>query len=228
MRALPLILVALPLAALTACADSGPVSVAGDAGPAGSPSTAAATVPVTPSATPGSTSASASPSTSAAPSVTPSASTPAAGKGPIRKTDWADVTLANLGPYGKVTFKNGKAASGPDNCTMLPGGARPAYAEFLTEEPAASPVTEDALILVECGSDMQQQMLVPVKVGYDQKTREAIGFIRADAPTGPDKRMTFTSYRVQGERIVTTVRKTDGSKETRRYRFAGGTKWERV
>ncbi|MET0426616.1 MAG: hypothetical protein ABW046_22305 [Actinoplanes sp.] len=224
MRALPLILVALPLAALTACADPGPVSVAGEAGPAGSPSTRAGTVPVTPSVTPGST----PPSTPAAPSVTPSSSRPAAGKGPIRDTGWADVTLAGLWQYGKVTFKDGKAASGPDNCTMLPSGARPAYAEFLTEEPADSPVTEDALILIECGSDMQQQLLVPVKVGFNQKTREAIGFIRADAPKGPDNRMTFTSYTVQGETIVTTVRKTDGSKETRRYRFAGGTAWERT
>lgn len=224
MRTLPLVLVALPLAVLTACADPGPVSVAGDAGPAGSPSSGAGTVLVTPSATP----ASARQSTPATPSVRPSSSTPAAGKGLIRKTDWADVTLSNLWRYGRVTFKNGKAAPGPDNCTMLPGGARPAYAEFLTEEPADSPATEDALILVECGSDMQQQLLVPVQVGHNQKTREAIGYIRADAPTGPDKRMTFTSYRIQGETIVTTVRKTDGSRETRRFRFAGGINWERV
>ena len=42
-----------------------------------------------------------------------------------------------------MRFRNGKASSGAVNCTMLPGGARPAYAEFLTEEPANSPVTED-------------------------------------------------------------------------------------
>jgi hypothetical protein len=140
------------------------------------------------------------------------------------------VTLADLGfmELGDLEFRNGKASSGPNNCTMLPGGARPVYAEFLTEEPANSPVTEDALVLIECGSDGLDQALVPVQLGYDQKTRQASGFIKADIPSGPDRRMTFTSYRVEGRLIVTTVRKADGSRETRRYRSGGGGTWERV
>lgn len=229
MRALSLTPVALSLVALAACSDPGPASVAGDAGPAGTPSNAATPVSITPSALRSSTPAPQPPPTreSASTSAASTSSAPAT-KGPIRRTDWANVTIANLWQYGKVTFKNGKAASGADNCTMLPGGAHPYYAEFLTEEPANSPVTEDALILVECGSDMRQQALIPVKVGYNQKTREAIGYIEADAPTAPDKRMTFISFSVQNEIIVTDVRKTDGSRETRRYRFAGGARWERA
>lgn len=148
----------------------------------------------------------------------------------IRTTDWPNVKLENLGfmSLGDLQFRNGRASSGANNCTMLPGGARPAYAEYLTEEPASAPVTEDALILIECGSDAMDQALVPVQLGFDQKTRHAVGFIKADRPTGPGKRMTFLSYGVDRGQIVTTVRKTDGTQETRRYRFAGGTTWERV
>jgi hypothetical protein len=111
---------------------------------------------------------------------------------------------------------------------MLPGGARPAYAEYLAEEPAESPITEDALVLIECGSDGLDQVLVPVQLGFDQTTRQARGLVRADRPAGPDKRMTFLSYSVRDSVIVTTVRKTDGSRETRRYRFGGGQSWDRV
>ena len=110
---------------------------------------------------------------------------------------------------------------------MLPGGARPVYAEYLTEEPANSPATEDALILLECGSDGMDQALIPVGLGSGQ-ARNAVGFIRADPPTGPGERMTFTAYAVERGTIVTTVRKPGGGTETRRYRFAGGTTWERV
>ena len=129
---------------------------------------------------------------------------------------------------GDTVFRDGRASSGANNCTMLPGGVRPAYAEYLTEEPASSPVTEDALILIECGSDAMDQALVPVQVGFDQRTRHAVGFIKAYRPTGPGRRMTFLSYGVDRGEIVTTVRKADGTEETRRYRFAGGTSWERV
>ncbi|MEU5787608.1 hypothetical protein ABZ754_07745 [Micromonospora purpureochromogenes] len=231
MRALPLLTAALSLSILTGCT-SEPEKVEGDAGPAGAPSvTAGATVSASaaPSTTPSATASAAVPASAiASPTLPP----PAATSGPtseIRKTDWPDVTLANLAfmDIGEVRFRNGKASSGANNCTMLPGGARPAYAEFLTEEPANSPVTEDALILIECGSDGMDQALIPVQLGFDQKTRETIGFIQADPSTGPDRRMTFTSYTIARGVIVTTVRKADGSQETRRYRFGGGTTWER-
>ncbi|MFF5075577.1 hypothetical protein ACFY36_00885 [Actinoplanes sp. NPDC000266] len=222
MRVLPLTMAALQVVILAGCDDK-PESVAGDAGPAGSPAAVIAPSTVTTSAP---TSAATTVRTSV-PATTTTTTTTKAVSG-IRATDWPNVTLADLSRYGDVTFKNGKGATGgADNCTMLPGGARPFYAEYLAEEPADSPVTEDALILVGCGSDMQQQALVPVKLGYDQKTRQTMGFIKADPPAGPDKPMTFTSYRVEGETIVTTVKKTDGGTETRRYRYNGGINWER-
>ncbi|GAA0586368.1 hypothetical protein GCM10010172_84570 [Paractinoplanes ferrugineus] len=222
MRAVFLTLAALPLA-LTACTD-GPQSVAGDAGPVNAPPTSASAAlrtAVPPSTAPPSTTA---PSTAPPSAAKPSPSTRGGG---IRGTDWSSVTLADLRQYGDVTFKNGKASIGADNCTMLPGGARPYYAEFLAEEPANSPITEDAVVLVACGSDTQQQMLVPVKLGYDRRTRQTMGSIPADPQPGPGRPMTFTSYSVRNGVIVTTVRKTDGGTETRRYRFDGGTSWER-
>ncbi|MFC8616943.1 hypothetical protein ACFT9M_11060 [Micromonospora purpureochromogenes] len=232
MRALPLVIAALSLSILTGCTAK-PKNLAGDAGPAGGvpPVTASATVSAsaTASTTPSAT-ASAAVSASAATSTTPSAAASASGRtSEIRRTDWANVTLANLDylGLGDLRFRNGKASSGANNCTMLPDGARPAYAEFLTEEPANSPVTEDALILIECGSDGLDQALIPVKLGFDQKTRETVGFIQADPPTGPNNRMTFMSYAVERQVIVTTVRKADGGKETRRYRFDGGNTWGR-
>ncbi|MET0493287.1 MAG: hypothetical protein ABW000_09185 [Actinoplanes sp.] len=233
MRALPLVITALSASILTGCAAS-PQNVAGEAGPAGAPSpTAGATAPISPAApvSPSPVASTPAPSDTIHPvKSTPTPTRTRTPAGVIRKTDWANVTLANLGfmGLGDTTFRNGKASSGANNCTMLPGGARPAYAEYLTEEPANSPVSEDALILIECGSDGMDQALVPVQLGFDGKTREAIGFIRADQPTGPDNRMTFTSYAVEGRVIVTTVKKTDGSTETRRYRSGGGNTWERI
>ncbi|XVU27932.1 hypothetical protein ACQPZJ_13070 [Actinoplanes sp. CA-054009] len=232
MRVLPLTMAALQFVVLAGC-DAGPANVAGDAGPAGSP--AAASARVSPSAAttsaPPSTPASrrpTTPTTVRAKTTAPTATATTTATSGIRATDWRNVTLADLSQYGDITFKNGTGATGgADNCTMLPGGARPFYAEYLAEEPANSPVTEDALILIDCGSDMQQQALVPVKLGYDQKTRQTMGYIKADPPAGPDQPMTFTSYRVQGSTIVTTVKKTDGSTETRRYRYNGGINWER-
>lgn len=228
MRIPPLLIAALGLSVLTACSAT-PDKVGGEAGPAGSPfQTVRASVAASlrPSLSP---SPSASPSPSVSRRASPSASKSRA-VSTIRSTDWANVTLAGVGfmELGDLKFRNGKASSGANNCTMLPGGARPAYAEYLTEEPANSPVTEDALILIECGSDGLDQALVPVQLGYDQKTRQASGFIKADIPSGPNRRMTFTSYRVEGSLIVTTVRKADGSRETRRYRSGGGGRWERV
>ena len=50
-----------------------------------------------------------------------------------------------------MTFRNG--SNGFDiPCTILPGGAQPVYAEFVVEEPANEPSTEDALVLVELGN----------------------------------------------------------------------------
>ena len=241
MRVVPLTVAALQLTALTGCA-AGPETVAGDAGPAGSPPSLVSSSSVVPGAVPSATTTPVPASTTAssatpasAPASAPSPSRPSsapattapAATGTIRTTDWANVTLADLWQYGDVTFSNGKGSSGANNCHTLPGGARPFYAEYLTEEPARAPVTEDALILVDCGSDMQQQALVPVKLGYDQKTRQTVGVIPADPPPGPDREMTFTSYRVEKGVIVTTVRKADGSAETRRYRYNGGINWER-
>ena len=80
---------------------------------------------------------------------------------------------------GDLRFRDGKASAEANNCTMLPGGARPAYAEFLTEEPAGNPVTEDALVLVECGSDGMDQALVPVKLGAEARRA------RPSASSGP-------------------------------------------
>jgi hypothetical protein len=225
MRIRSLVITALGLAVLTACTAT-PEKVGGEAGPAGSPFR-----------TPGVT-ASASATVSAGPSASDRATVPVKSSRPagssasskIRRTDWDNVTLAGLDHMGfaDARFRNGTATSGANSCTMLPGNARPAYAEYLTEEPADSPVTEDALILIECGSDGKDQVLVPVKLAFDQKTRVAMGLIRADLPTGPDNRMTFTSYSVQRSVIVAGVRRTDGSRETRRYRFDGGRNWERI
>ncbi|MFR9775320.1 hypothetical protein ACL02O_04580 [Micromonospora sp. MS34] len=228
MRAVPLIAV-LSLSILTGCTTK-PESVKGEAGPAGSPArtasaTASASAPVT--ATPSRTApATTSASPAAKPSPAGSASSPYRR---IRSTDWANMTLKGLTflDFGDATFRNGKASSGANTCTMLPGGARPAYAEYIAEEPANSPVTEDALILIECGSDGMDQALVPVQLAFDQRTRYARGVIPADPANGSGGRMTFTSYTIQSGTIVCTVRKADGSKETRRYRYDGGDNWGR-
>ena len=212
MRALYLVIAGLSVPILIGCT-SKPRNVEGEAGPAGAPSQTAG---------PGVSASAAAPLT---PSITRSASGLPGG---IRGTDWGNVTL-NLSfmNLGKTTFRNGKASSGANTCTMLPGGALPAYAEFLAEEPANSPITEDAVILIECGSDGMDQALVPVQLAYDQKTRAAVGFIPADPPSGPNNRMTFTSYAVEKGVIVATVKNTDGSTERRRYRFDGSGSWER-
>jgi len=237
MRVLPVVITALSLAAATGCSND-PQRVAGEARPAGALSTtvpAGATAPTAPSSltapsptasTP--TSASARPATTSPRPATTQHSRTAGQTSAIRRTDWPNVNLMGLDlmDLGDTRFRDGTASSGANHCTMLPGGARPAYAQFLTEEPANSPATEDALILIECGSDGMQQALVPVQLGHDQ-ARNALGTIEADTPTGPDTRMTFISYTIEQGTIVTTVRKPDGTKETRRYRFDGGTRWVR-
>jgi len=210
---------AASVSTLVGCA-AGPEQVAGRAGPAG----------VAPTTVSAPASASTGPVTEATTTPRTSASPVAERTSTIRKTDWSNVIIKNLDflGLGDAHFRGGKASSGATTCTMLPGAARPAYAEYLTEEPANSPVTEDALVLIECGVDDMQQALVPVQLGFDRKSRNAVGLIEADIPTGPDHWMTFTSYTVQRGSIVTTVRTTDGGKETRRYRFAGGARWKRA
>ncbi|MFF5172565.1 hypothetical protein ACFY3U_08030 [Micromonospora sp. NPDC000089] len=245
MRSLLLSTTALSLSLLTTCT-TGPQNVTGDAGPAGVPvatvSGPTASTPAGPDASVGSprqrgTGAPAGSSTAGtgagptAPTARPKPTgVPSSSRtSVIRKTDWANMTLRSLSYMGftDATFRDGRASAGANNCTMLPGGAQPVYAEYLTEEPASSPVTEDALILIECGSDAMEQALVPVQVGFDQRTRQARGLIVADPTPGPNRRMTFTSYRVEGGTIVTTVRKADGGSEVRRYRNDGGDTWTR-
>lgn len=232
MRIPPLVLTALSLSLLTACS-SGPTKVAGDAGPAGAPrptTRAISAVTSDPTRTPGTTAPATSRPAATTPAAGPTSTTGTPGAtSTIRRTDWAEVNLTDLAflGFGDADFSGGKASSGANNCTMLPNGVRPSYGEYIAEEPASSPVTEDALVLVDCGSDGRQQALVPVKLGFDGKTREAIGFIPADRPTGPGQRMVFLTYAVRDGGIVTTVRKADGTRETRRYRSGGGTRWER-
>ncbi|GIE90146.1 hypothetical protein [Actinoplanes regularis] len=218
MRTLPLVAIALTVTALTGCTEAGPKSVTGDAGPAGSPPPVVTAIPSSPSSSPSATA-----STTGKPTATSTAS-PADG---IRGTDWDNATLTNLGTYGEMRFKNGKATKGANTCTMLPGGAKPFYADYITEEPANAPSVEDALVLVECGSDAYEQMLMPAHLTSERNVWWAAGgVIKADPPPGPGKRMTFVSYRVENETIVTTVRKPDGSTQVRRYRY-DNIRWER-
>lgn len=129
-----------------------------------------------------------------------------------------------------VSFRNG--SNGLDvPCRILPGGARPVYAEFIVEEPANAPSTEDALVLVELGNPdaARRQALVPVQLADNGRNRQAWPVILGDdsSPTG-DRVMTFVSYRVVGENVEATVRKLDGNTETRRWRKADGSgNWER-
>ncbi|WP_328653619.1 hypothetical protein OG598_07065 [Micromonospora sp. NBC_00330] len=208
--------------------------VGGDAGPAGSPSTGAS-----PSASSAPATGSAGPSAPATRSATPSApatrtSRPAAPVSEIRRTNWPNAVIRDLKFCGEsddsVVFRNG--SNGLDiPCRILPNGARPVYADFLTEEPANAPSTEDALVLVELGNPdaARRQALVPVQLSYDGRERYARPIILGDnsSPSG-DRVMTFVSYRVVGQDVQATVRKLDGGTETRRWRtvdFAGN--WER-
>ncbi|RAO19541.1 hypothetical protein [Micromonospora noduli] len=207
--------------------------VGGDAGPAGSPSASAS-----PPASSAPATGSAGPSTPATRSATPGApstrtSRPAAPVSEIRRTDWPNAVIQNLGFCGEsddsVKFRNG--SNGLDiPCRILPNGARPVYAEFIVEEPAIAPSTEDALVLVELGNRdaARRQALVPVQLA-DGGGRYAWPVILGDdsSPLG-DRVMTFVSYRVVGEDVQATVRKLDGGTETRRWRRADGSgNWER-
>ncbi|MCG5449369.1 MULTISPECIES: hypothetical protein [Micromonospora] len=211
--------------------------VGGDAGPAGSPSTSAS--PPSPSASSAPATGSAGPSAPATRSATPGAPTtrtsrPAAPVSEIRRTDWPNAVIRGLrfcGESDTVKFRNG--SNGLDiPCRILPGGARPVYADFITEEPVSLPSTEDALVLVELGNSdaARRQALVPVQLDYTGRERWAQPVILGDDSSPSDDRvMTFLSYRVLGDnRVQATVRKLDGGTETRRWRtidYAGN--WER-
>lgn len=148
--------------------------------------------------------------------------------GKIRGTDWRNAAVKGLKFCLEVVddvveFRNG--SNGLDiPCKILPGGARPVYAEFLVEEPANRPATEDALVLVELGNPdaARRQALVPVALGADGRTLVAWPAIEGDQPSPMgDQVMTFTSYHVEQEVVVATVKGLDGTPETRRYRQAG-------
>jgi len=211
----------------TACTDR-PDRQPGMAGPVGGTGSPAAPSPpsISGSASPG--------GTSAAVTGEPAATSRAVSE--IRKTDWADSTVRGLSFCGEsgpeVRFRDG--SNGLDvPCLMLPRGAKPVYAEFLTEEPANAPATEDALVLVELGNPgaARQQALAPIQIGADGRTRHARAVIKGDRPSAAgDKAMTFTSYRIDaGDVITATVRTLDGRTETRRYRQNGANgDWQRI
>jgi hypothetical protein len=160
--------------------------------------------------------------------ITSLPATPGSGRsgqpGQIRQTDWSNASIRGLDFCGEsddvVEFRDG--SNGFDiPCVILPGGARPVYAEFLVEEPANRPATEDALVLVELGNQgaARQQALVPVAMGADGRTLIAWPVIEA-SPMG-DQFMTFTAYHIEQEIVVATVKRLDGTMETRRYRQGG-------
>ncbi|MET8265882.1 hypothetical protein ABZU92_18035 [Micromonospora arida] len=201
--------------------------VGGDPGPAGSPSTSAS--PPSPSVSSAAATGSAGPGAPAT-----RTSRPATPVSEIRRTDWPNAVIRDLKFCGEsddsVKFRNG--SNGLDvPCRILPDGARPVYADFVTEEPANAPSTEDALVLVELGNPdaARRQALVPVQLSYNGRERYARPIILGDdsSPSG-DRVMTFISYRVVGQNVQATVRKLDGGTETRRWRtvnLAGN--WER-
>ncbi|GAA3779206.1 hypothetical protein GCM10022225_79220 [Plantactinospora mayteni] len=230
MRTKSLLGIVLALAATAACTST--ERRPGVAAPAGSPAPiGSGTASAVPSA------ALAEPTARATPSAPVGATTGASRGGEqseIRKTDWPNVAVKGLTFCGEaddvVRFRDG--SNGLDiPCRMLPGGARPVYGEFLVEEPANAPARGDALVLVELGNPdaARQQALVPIQIGFDGKTREAWPVIKGDPSSAAgDKVMTFTSYRIERQTVVTTVKRLDGKTETRRYRLAGmHGPWER-
>lgn len=176
-------------------------------GPTGSPAPASSSATASPPATPGS-------GRSGQP-------------GQIRQIDWSNASIQGLDFCGEnddvVKFRDG--SNGNDiPCVILPGAARPVYAEFLVEEPANRPATEDALVLVELGNQdaARQQALVPVAIGADGRTLIAWPVIKGDPPSPMgDKVMTFMAYRIEQYIVVATVKRLDGTVETRRYRQGG-------
>ncbi|MFG1867095.1 hypothetical protein [Micromonospora arborensis] len=152
----------------------------------------------------------------------------------IRQTDWPNAVIRKLSFCGEsddsVTFRDG--SNGFDvPCRILPEGAQPVYAEFIVEEPANAPSTEDALVLVELGNPnaARRQALVPVQLSDDGTSRYAWPVILGDdSSASGDQAMTFISYQVVGEHVEATVRNLDGSTENRRWRkYNGSGNWER-
>ncbi|WP_433124774.1 hypothetical protein ACQPWW_20530 [Micromonospora sp. CA-240977] len=231
MRGKLLVGVALTVTFVAGCTPSVD-RVDGDAAPAGSPSASASppasTAPTT-----------ADPSASATRGPTPGepvsrTSGPAAELSEIRRTNWPDAVIRNLDFCGEsddaVAFRDG--SNGFDvPCRILPGGARPVYGEFIVEEPANAPSTEDALVLVELGNPdaARRQALVPVQLSDNGRGRYAWPVIKGDEPSSAgDRVMTFVSYRLVGQNVEATVRRLDGGTETRRWRKADGSgNWER-
>lgn len=222
--------VALTLTFVAGCTSSVD-RVGGEAAPAGSPAGASPSTPGAPAPTSSAPSAPASTSTPGA-AVTRTTG-PATQTSVIRQTDWPDAVIRNLkfcAEADPVRFRNG--SNGLDvPCRILPGGARPVYAEFIVEEPANAPSTEDALVLVELGNRdaARRQALVPVQLADNGRDRYAWPVILGDdsSPSG-NQVMTFVSYRVVGQNVEATVRKLDGGTETRRWRKADGSgNWER-
>lgn len=208
--------------------------VGGEAAPAGSPAGSAS--PSTPGAPAPTSSGPSAPATRSSTPESPVTRTsgPATQESEIRRTNWPNAVIRNLKFCGEsddsVSFRNG--SNGFDvPCKILPGGARPVYAEFIVEEPANAPSTEDALVLVELGNPdaARRQALVPVQLADNGRNRYAWPVILGDdsSPSG-DRVMTFVSYRVVGQNVEATVRKLDGNTETRRWRKADGSgNWER-
>ncbi|MEU7800257.1 hypothetical protein AB0B10_13370 [Micromonospora arborensis] len=163
-----------------------------------------------------------------------SLSAPSASASEIRQTDWANAVIDKLSFCGEsddsVEFRNG--SNGFDvPCRILPDGAQPVYAEFIVEEPANAPSTEDALVLVELGNPnaARRQALVPVQLSDNGSGRYAWPVILGDdSSASGDRAMTFISYQVVGEHVEATVRNLDGSTENRRWRkYNGSGNWER-
>ncbi|MEU8181331.1 hypothetical protein AB0B85_00305 [Micromonospora sp. NPDC049044] len=206
--------------------------VGGDAAPAGSPSgSASPSVSTAPT-----TASSGAPTTGSPTPDAPGTSTsgPAAQVSEIRRTDWPNAVIRKLDFCGEsddsVAFRNG--SNGFDvPCRILPAGARPVYGEFIVEEPANAPSTEDALVLVELGNPnaARRQALVPVQLSDNGRGRYAWPVIKGDAPGSSGAQvMTFVSYRLVGQNVEATVRRLDGGTETRRWRKADGSgNWER-
>lgn len=226
---------ALSLTIVTGCTPA-TERLDGDAAPAGSASPSASAAD--PSASSAAATGSPRPSGSASRTGPTASATPTSGSGAqpsgIRRTDWPNAVIRNLRFCGEsddsVRFRDG--SNGFDvPCTMLPGGSRPVYAEFVVEEPANAPSTEDALVLVELGNPgaARRQALVPVQLSEDGRGLYAWPVIQGDAPSADGgQAMTFTSYRVVGEHVEATVRRLDGGSETRRWRKADGSgNWER-
>lgn len=142
-------------------------------------------------ATSGSSSESANLTSPFAPSASATGSSePGAEASEIRRTDWANAVIRNLSFCGEsddsVAFRNG--SNGFDvPCRILPDGAQPVYAEFIVEEPANAPSTEDALVLVELGNPgaARQQALVPVQLSDGGSGRYAWPSSRETTPARP-------------------------------------------